>query len=138
MNAKLEATEEQARTTTALAVSKFLAYEEMTQIKGSSYDKGVQDFTYTMVTKQLDWDLSFLSAKLSSMVAEWRAFIPSSDEPPIPQFSKPPVTLSSEPLVTPPPLKDYPKQVIEANLEEGDGSGDNLERINDPRGILDH
>ena len=41
LNVKLEATEAQARTTTALAVSKFLVSEEMTQIKGSSYDEGV-------------------------------------------------------------------------------------------------
>ena len=64
------------------------------------------------------------------MVAEWHAFVPPSDEPPVPP--------SGEPLVTPPPPEDHPEQVIEAdpviNLEEGDGSGDDLEGINDPQG----
>ena len=60
------------------------------------------------------------------MVAVWCALVPPFDEPP----------------VTPPPLKDCVEQVIEANtvinLEEGDGSDDDLKQINDPRGVLDH
>ena len=57
-------------------------------------------------------------------------------------FDEPPVTSPGEPPVTPPPLEVHPEQVIEAdsviNLEEGDGSGDELEQIDDSRGILDH
>ena len=57
-------------------------------------------------------------------------------------FSPPPVPLSGKPLVTPSPLEVHHEQDIEAdpmvNLEESDGSGDDLERIDDLRGILDH
>ena len=53
-----------------------------------------------------------------------------------------PIPSSEEPLVTPPPPVDRLKQVIKVNLvinlEEGDHSDDDLERIDDPRGILDH
>ena len=79
-----------------------------------------------MATAQPDWDLSFLGKEMNALVVEWRASVPLSDKPP----------------VTPPPLEDHPKQVIEVdlviNLEEGDGGDDDLERIDDPRGILDH
>ena len=63
---------------------------------------------------------------MSAFVAVWCALVPPFDEP----------------LVTPPPLEDCAEQVIEANtvinLEEGDGSDDDLKQINDPRGVLDH
>ena len=89
----------------------------MTKIKGSSYDEGVRDFTYTMVTKQLDWDLAFLGAKLSAMVARWYAVVSSSDEPLVPLSGELPmtssgellVTPSGEPLVTPPPPEVHPE-----------------------------
>ena len=75
-------------------------------------------------------------------MAEWHASVPPSDELLIPLSGEPPIPLTSEPPVTPPPLEDRPKQVIEVdlmiNLVEGDGSGDNVEWIDDPRGILDH
>ena len=51
-------------------VFEFLASEEMTKIKDSNYDAGVQVFTYTVVTEHLDWDLSFLGSKLSALVNE--------------------------------------------------------------------
>ena len=70
--------------------------------------------------------MSFLGEEISALVTEWRAL----------------VSLSDEPLVAPPPPKDHPEQVIEANLvidlEEGDGGDDDLEQIDDPRGNLDH
>ena len=70
--------------------------------------------------------MPFLCEEMSALVAEWRALVPPSNEPP----------------VTPPPPKDHPKQVIEVNLvinlEKGDGGDDDLEQIDDPRGILDH
>ena len=126
MKAKLEATKDQARTAAALVVSELQASNEMTRIKGSSYDEGVLDFLYTVVTKRLDWDLSFLGAEMSALVAEWRAPVPSSDEP----------------SVTLPPLEYRFEQVIEAylviNLEKGDDLDDDLEWIDDPRGVLDH
>ena len=56
-------------TVVAIAVSKFLASEEMTKIKGSSYVERVRDFMYIVATERLDWDLSFLSTKLRAMVA---------------------------------------------------------------------
>ena len=44
--------------------------------------------------------------------------------------------------MAPPSLEVPPEQVIEGdlmvNIEESDGSGDDLERIDDPRGVLDH
>ena len=73
LKAQLEAAQDQERTATALAVSEFLAFEEMTKSKGSSYDVGVRDFMYTVATKQLNWDLSFLGTKLSAMVEGWCA-----------------------------------------------------------------
>ena len=54
LKAQLEVAQDQARTATALAVSNFLASEEMTKINGSSYDEGVLDFTYTVATKRPD------------------------------------------------------------------------------------
>ena len=60
-----------------------MASEEMTKIKGSNYDVGVRDFTYTVATERLNWDLSFLGSKLSAMVDGWRASLPPTDEPPI-------------------------------------------------------
>ena len=142
LKAKLEATRDQARIAAAFAVSKFLASEEMTKIKGSSYDEGMRDFTYTVATKQLNWDLSFLCTKLSAIMAECFYSMSQFDKPLVPPSGEPPVTPSGEPLITPPPLEYRPKQVIEADpvikLEEGDESGDDLERIDDPRGILDH
>ena len=67
-------------------------------------------------------------------MAQWRAPVPPSDEPLVPQ--------SYEPLVILLPPKDHPEQVIKANsvvnLEEDDGGDDDLEQIDDPRGVLDH
>ena len=60
LKAKLEATEDIARTAAVLVVSKFQASNEMSQVRDSNYDQGVRDFLYTMVTSWLDWDLSFL------------------------------------------------------------------------------
>ena len=58
MRAQLEAAQDQARTTTAMVISKFLALEEMTKLKDSSYnacfDASVQDFRCTVGTKHLD------------------------------------------------------------------------------------
>ena len=109
---------------------------------------------YTVATEHLDWDLSFLSKKLSALVDEWRdqwrASLPQSDEPPVPPSNKllrTPSgkhlrTLSGKLPVIPQSPEVHPEQVIEdnlmVNLEEGDDSDDNLERINDPRGVLDH
>ena len=68
----------------------------------------------------------FLGKEMSALEVEWRAPIPPFDEP----------------LVTPPPPEDCPEQVIEADpvidLEEGEDTDDDLEQINNPRGILDH
>ena len=59
-------------------------------------------------------------------MAEWLAPVPLSDDPP----------------VALPPSEDCHEKVIEAypviNLEEGVGDDDDLERIDDPRGIRDH
>ena len=86
----------------------------------------MQDFLYTLATSQPNLDLSFLGEEMSTLVAEWRASVLPSDEP----------------LVTPPPQEVRPEQVTKAdlviNLEEGDGVDDDLEWIDDPRGILDH
>ena len=40
----------------------------MIKIKGSSYDEGVRDFMYTMMTERPE--LSFLGAELSAIVVE--------------------------------------------------------------------
>ena len=60
------------------------------------------------------------------MVAEWHA--------PVPTSNKPPITL--------PPPEDRPKQVIKdnpvVNLEEEDDGDDDLERIDDPKGVMDY
>lgn len=77
----MEAIEGQARTAKVLTVFEFQASDEMTQIKGSSYDEGVLDFLYTVATKQPDWDLYFLGEEMSTLVVEWRAPVPLSDEP---------------------------------------------------------
>ena len=130
LRAQLEVPQDQARTAATLAVSEFLALEEITKIKGSNYNEGVHDFTHTVPTERPDWDLSFLGAQLSAMVAKWRALVPQSCETYVPLFGEPPVN--------PPPLEDYLEKIIEAdpmvNLEEDD---DDLERINDPKGALD-
>ena len=47
----MEAAKKQVRMVAVREVSKFQASEEMTKIKGSSYDEGVRDFTYTVVTE---------------------------------------------------------------------------------------
>ena len=67
-------------------------------------------------------------------------FSSPSDEPLVPLSSELPVTLSSKPPALTPEV--HPEQVIEANLvvnlEESDRSEDDLEQIDDLRGILDH
>ena len=132
-----------------MVVSNVLASEEMTKLKDSSYDASfdasVRAFTYTMVMEHLDWGLSFLSEKLSALVDEWydqwRATLPQSDEPPVRPSDELLRTPSSELLMIPPPLEVHPEQVIKdnsvVNLDEGDDSDDGLERIDDPRGVLD-
>ena len=105
LRAQLEAAQDQARTTTALVVSEFLASEEMTKVKDSNYDPGfdmgMRAFTCTVATKHLNWDLSFLGSKLSALVDEWRdqwrAFLPQSDKPLRTPFG--------EPRVIPQPLE---------------------------------
>ena len=76
MRAQLEAAQDQAKTAAALAISKVLASEKMTKVKDSNYDTsfnaGVQAFTYTVATEHLDLDLSFLGPKLSTLMDEWR------------------------------------------------------------------
>ena len=99
-----------------------------------------------MEIEHFDWDLSFLCEKLSALVDEgcdqWCASLPHSDEPLVPPSDELPRTPSSERPVILPPLEVHPKQVIEdnpiVNVEEGDEGDDNLERIDDPRGVLDH
>ena len=89
--------------------------EEMTKIKGSSYDAGfdadVRDFTYTVATEHLDWDLSFLGSKLSAMVDEWRAgwraFLHQSDGPLVPPSDELLRTPSSELSMIPPPRSTF-------------------------------
>ena len=54
LKVKLEVAEDQARIVAALVVSKFLASEEMTKIKGYSYDDAIQDFLYAVSTDQPD------------------------------------------------------------------------------------
>ena len=82
--------------------------------------------------------------KLNEQVAvwrdQWRASLPPSDEP----FASPSVEVlapsSSEVPTIPPPPKVYHEQVIEDDLvvqiEESDGSRDDLEWIDNPNGVL--
>ena len=71
LRAQLEAALDQARTAAAVVVYKFLALEQMTKLKDSSYnagfDVGVQAFTYIVMTEHLDWDLSFRGEQLSAL-----------------------------------------------------------------------
>ena len=53
-------------------------------------------------------------------------------------YSCPYVPLSDEPPATPLPPEDLPEQVIETNPVINPEEGDDLERIDDPRGISDH
>ena len=86
----------------------------------------MQNFLYTVVTSQPDWDFSFLGKEMSALVVKWRVPVPLSDDLP----------------VSPLPPEDHPEQVINADpiihLEEGDVIDDDLEQIDDPREILDH
>ena len=134
LRAQLEAAQDQARTGATMVVSEFLASEEMIKLKDSSYDAcfdvSLRDFTYTVVTEHLDWDLSFLSKKLSALVDKWRdqwraslpqlqsdePLVPPSDELLRPLFGELPRPSSSELPVIPPPPEVHPKQVIEGDL----------------------
>ena len=81
---------------------------------------------------------------------QWCASLPPSDEPLAPPSVELPVppsggllrTPSSELPTIPPPPEVHHEQAIEddpvVEIEESDGSGDNLEGINDPSGVLDH
>ena len=87
---------------------------------------------------------------------QWFVSLPPSDEPPTPPSLPAPLSTelpvphsndlpripSSELLVILPPPKVHREQVIKddpvVQIEESDGSGDDLEQIDDHSGVLDH
>ena len=100
------------------------------------FEVGARAFTYTVAMKRLDWDRAFLGEELIAQVAawrdQWRASLPSADEPP----ASPPVEVttlpsSEAPTIPPPPPEVYCEQVIEddpvVTIEKSDGSGDDVE-----------
>ena len=140
---------EQVKAATAKAVSEFQASQETVVTKKSSYEEGLEAsvwaFTYTVVTKCLDQDLAFLGEKLIDQVATWHAQWQASlfpvDEPSASLPTEVPTPLSIEASVVPPPLEVHHEQVIEddtvVRVDESDGSGDDVEQINNPDSVLD-
>ena len=139
-------------TVVAQTAFEFQASEESSHDAG--FDASVWAFTYIVAREHLNWDLSFLGEKLNAQVVawhdQWRASLPPSDEPPAPPSAEVPAsslsglqrTSSGEVPAIPPLLEVHREQVIEddpvVQIEESDGSEDNLEQINDPSGVLDH
>ena len=128
-------------------------------IKQSSHDAGfntgVRAFMYIVVTKHLNWDMSFLGKDLSAHMDECVSngvllSLSPSDEPhasPSTELLIPPLgdllrTPSGQLLAIPPPPEVHREQVIEddsvVQIEESDRSGDDLELIDDARRFLDH
>ena len=70
---------------------------------------------------------------------QWRVSFFPFDDPPASPSDKFPRTSFGELPAIPPPLEVHHELVIlVVQIEESDGSGDDLERIDDLRGVLDH
>ena len=72
-----------------------------------------------------------------------QASFPPTNEPSASPFVDVPAPPSGEaPVISPPPLEVHREQVIEDNpvvrIKESDGSGDDVEQINNANGILDY